>query len=114
MRKLLFALLFVFCFAVSAFSADVWSYKVLEVTTPSLTSIHVRYMIQLNEKDYVGGDISINADELIKSADKEALISKQIEAQIPQYAKVYEAVQGLKESKTLIGTSKSANLEAIK
>jgi hypothetical protein len=97
MKKLI-AFLLVCLMSVSAYAADVWKYKIKEITTPSLTAIMIRFQVYINDTDYVGDEVVVTPDELLgkTGAEKLAFIKSKIESKILPYKVTYNVSQGLK------------------
>jgi len=100
MRKLFIALfMLVTILTTSGHAADVWQFRVDEVTTPSLKSIDVRYTIVLNGADYITEYIVVRRKDLQGKnlAQRKVFIGNQIKALIGEYKGVYDSAINLSE-----------------
>ncbi len=99
MKKIL-VLFFLSCvLCVGTFAADVWKYKPLEVTKPSLTSIRVRFTILLNGADYAYDDITVSPSELdgMTLNQKKVYLNTKVLDKCALYIQTYNMANGLNQ-----------------
>jgi len=78
---------------------SVWQYQIKEISTPSLTSVRVGFMLKCDGTDYVKDVISCTAQELetLTNQQKLDLFKQMISDKAQPYILTYNVFQGLQQ-----------------